>query len=362
MKQLIIILSTVFIIFGVFLLYKKSNQFPVPKGETIPFEESLIRANDKNEIQNGNIIEDDLSTQETMNKEEKSNTISSNRKVLLTNGTKHSIPLKEILDGGPGKDGIPSIDDPKFIDTASANKFLNDDEIGIGISIKGESRFYPNQIMVWHEIANDTMQGKPILVTYCPLCATGIVFEREIDGEAVEFGVSGKLWQSNLLMYNRSSKESLWSQVLGEAVLGDYTGQRLAIVPSDVVKYGEWKKAHPDTTVLSRETGSLRNYGLDPYGDYYTNTDVSFGAEFTDNRLHPKDFVLGVEYEGQFKAYLERAIPVGETKDQFAGKEVTINKTENREVNIEINGEPLPFISGFWFSWVAVHQGTEIYK
>ena len=276
------------------------------------------------------------------------------------------IPDDEILSGGPGKDGIPSIDDPQFV-AASQATFIGDEEFGIGIVHKGGARFYPFQILVWHEIVNDVLpinssqEGLPIAVTYCPLCRTGVTYDRRVDGKTVEFGVSGMLWRSNLLMYNRSEPESLWSQVLGRAVKGPHTGTRLPIIPSDTVRFGDWKRAHPGTVVLSRDTGAFRLYGTDPYGDYYTNTDVSFGATFNDDRLHPKAYVLGVEHNGQFKAYVEEDLPVGTTTDTFAGKEVRITKNEVGEIRMFIGGEPLPFIGGFWFSWLAVHANTELY-
>lgn len=273
---------------------------------------------------------------------------------------------EEILAGGPGKDGIPSIDNPQFISTTEAT-FLNDDEFGIGIVHKGGARFYPFQILVWHEIVNDTLpinasvEGLPIAVTYCPLCRTGVTYDRRIDGETVEFGVSGMLWRSNLLMYNRSEPESLWSQVLGRAVKGSHTGTRLAIIPSDTVRYGDWKEAYPNTEVLSRDTGATRLYGTDPYGNYYTNTDVSFGATFADKRLHPKEYVFGVEHNGAFKAYVESALEVGTTRDEFAGGVITIRKNDIGEVRMFFNEDPLPFIGGFWFSWLAVHPDTELF-
>lgn len=271
------------------------------------------------------------------------------------------IPDSEILSGGPGKDGIPSIDEPKFV-AADKASFLDGDEFGIGLVVDGEARFYPFQVLVWHEIVNDTVAGVPLAVTYCPLCRTGVTYERRVQGEAVDFGVSGMLWKSNLLMYNRSTPESLWSQVLGRAVKGPHTGERLAIYPSDTVMFAKWKEAHPDTIVLSRDTGAFRLYGTDPYGDYYTNRDVAFGASFTDTRLHPKEYVLGVEYNGQFKAYVADALAVGTTTDSFAGMTVTIEKTEAGEIRMFIGDKPLPFIGGFWFSWLAVHEDTELFQ
>ncbi|MBI2889057.1 MAG: DUF3179 domain-containing protein [Candidatus Liptonbacteria bacterium] len=288
----------------------------------------------------------------------------SERTVSVTDGAKHSIPLGEILSGGPPKDGIPSIDHPQFIKGAEANALLRDEDAGIGLVVRGEKRFYPYRILVWHEIVNDTVQGMPVLVTYCPLCATGIVYERMVSGAPQEFGVSGKLWQSNLLMYNRASQpteESLWSQVLGEAVVGVHTGEKLSIVPSDIVRWGEWQKLYPDTKALSSKTGTLRNYGQDSYGDYYTSESVSFGASFRDTRLHSKALVAGITLGGAYKAYHMDALRVGETTDAFAGKVITLRKDAAGRLVIEADGERVPHVPSFWFSWLAVHPGTELY-
>jgi len=150
------------------------------------------------------------------------------KEIMVTNDVKHSVDLDEILGGGPPKDGIPSIDDPKFISIAKAD-FINDEEPGIAVSISGIDRFYPFQILVWHEIVNDTFDGQRVLVTYCPLCLSGIVFDPLVSGERVEFGTSGKLWQSNLVMYDRKT-DSYWSQVLGDAIVGEMTGTSLKVL------------------------------------------------------------------------------------------------------------------------------------
>ncbi|MEX2405680.1 MAG: DUF3179 domain-containing protein [Candidatus Paceibacterota bacterium] len=281
------------------------------------------------------------------------------------NTTQHSIPLEEILGGGPAKDGIPSIDNPSFETPREATEWMDGDDIGLGLEYNGEERFYPYKILVWHEIVNDTVNGEPVLVTYCPLCATGVVFDSEVDGTAYEFGVSGKLWKSNLLMYNRTSDpedESLWSQVLGEAVVGPLTGTELKIIPANTVKYEDWLSNHPNTQILSRDTGASRPYGNDPYGNYYTSDSVSFGATFNDDRLHPKDFVLGIEIDDQFKAYHKDALPIGTTVDSFAGSSVSITKDSFGEVRMTIGEEEIPFLQGFWFSWLSVHPETELFK
>jgi len=331
MKSIIYILIILLVGVAIFL-FLQSRQFDLPSGETSKVEQK-----------------------EAMSQKE----------ILMTDGTKHSIPLDEILSGGPGKDGIPSIDNPKFISKEEGDKFLDDSDVGLGLTVNGESRFYPYRILVWHEIVNDEIQDNPILVTYCPLCATGIVFERTVDGKAQEFGVSGLLWQSNLLMYNRADNienESLWSQVLGEAVLGVHTGKKLPIIRSDVVKWGDWKTSYPNTAVLSRETGASRNYGQDPYGNYYTSESVSFGATFNDNRLHPKALVHGIEIDGRYKAYHDDLLEKeGRVEDDFAGKKVVATKKEGK-VRFTADGEEISSIPGFWFSWLAVHEETELLK
>ncbi len=336
---------------GLGIWYLESRTFPIPNGETISLEKE-----EKVTKEVAEIIESE-------NRSNSKPTIQSERTISITDGVKHTIPLNEILSGGPGKDGIPSIDNPEFIEASEA-VFLNDADPGLGLSINGENRFYPYRILVWHEIVNDTVLGQPVLVTYCPLCATGIVFDRRVDGEIEEFGVSGRLWQSNLLMYNRAAnedEESLWSQVLGEAVLGAHTGKRLRIIRSDVVRFGDWREKYPDTKVLSENTGATQDYHRDPYGDYYTSESVSFGASFNDTRLHPKALVHGIEIDGKYKAYHHDAFS-GTVTDTFAQKNIVITKTDLGEIMFTANGDVLPSIPGFWFSWLAVHPETELFR
>lgn len=292
-------------------------------------------------------------------------TIESAAEVMTTNGTRHSIPLEEIISGGPPKDGIPSIDSPIFVGAEKAKEFLSDEDVGQGIFLEGEARFYPNRIMVWHEIVNDTIAGQGVTVTYCPLCGTGIAFSSLVAGQVAQFGVSGKLWQSNLLMYNRTPdpiNESLWSQVLGEAVVGPLTGTKLESIPTSTVPFGDWLSQYPQTKVLSAQPGSGRDYENDPYESYYTSASVSFGTSFRDRRLHPKEPVLGAESNGRFKAWQKIALKEGTTTDTLAGKEVTISKDKIGQVTIrDADGKIIPIIESFWFSWLAVHPKTELF-
>ena len=194
--------------------------------------------------------------------------------LMETDGVKHLIPLDKIKGGGPPKDGIPSIDDPVFVGIDDS-MFMSDSDIVIGVEINGEAKAYPLFILVWHEIVNDNIGDIPISVTYCPLCYTSQVFERVIEGQEVEFGTSGKLYNSNLLMYDRLTG-SYWSQALGLAVTGELSGHRLDLVPFDIITWGDWKSLHPDTLILTTDTGHIRSYATDPYGSYSRNLELCF--------------------------------------------------------------------------------------
>jgi len=296
------------------------------------------------------------------------NTPFSTKEIMITDGVKHSVPLDEIIGGGPPKDGIPSIDSPKFISVVDASKVLNDSEPGIALSIGGVDRFYPFQILVWHEIVNDTIDGQRVLVTYCPLCLSGIVFDPLVNNERVEFGTSGKLWNSNLVMYDRKT-ESLWSQILGEAIVGELTGTKLKVLSSDMVRFGDFKKLHSDGSVLSRNTGATRFYGQDPYGDYYTTPGTYFPVGKKDDRLSEKDFVLGIVVNGKAKAYWPEAIKkLGKVEDRFENKTIVaqyekdIDAVRLFEKKSDGTLERINPFGSFWFSWVAAHPDTELLK
>lgn len=333
-------------------------------------------------------------------------------KLSLGQEIKHTVPLDKILSGGPPQDGIPSIDNPKFQSVQEADEILEDSELVLGLNINGDIRVYPLQILVWHEIVNDVVGDQPVAVTYCPLCFTNQVFNRTLnDGNTVEFGTSGKLYNSNLVMYDRKSN-SLWSQALGEGIVGEYAGVKLERIPFDVAYWKEWKELYPESKVLSRDTGSVRPYGADPYGDYYTNDLILFPVPNDDKRLGLKEIIIGLENKDQYKAYKLQEIETNKVINDVIGEDKKIalvslkpfmirvfdrvidgnddgnkivvdlfyNETTNtlidrvtgselnfdgKFINKQLQGkklERLPMDQGFWFEWAAFHPETEVFS
>ncbi len=210
-----------------------------------------------------------------------------------TNFAKHSVPLTEFSSGGPPRDGIPPIDDPKFIAVKEADEFLDDGEPVIVVEIDGKARAYPIQILTWHEIVNDKLNGEPILVSYCPLCDSALVFDRKLDGKTLTFGTTGNLRKSNLVMWDRQT-ESWWNQIGSKALVGDLTGKKLTQIPSQTLAWGDYKKQFADGEVLSRDTGFDRDYGSTPYAGYDDpGNDDTRGVD-ADSRLPAKERVAAV--------------------------------------------------------------------
>lgn len=221
-----------------------------------------------------------------------------------TDFDKRSIELNELIDGGPGKDGIPSIDDPNFVSQQEAENWLQGREPVIALEINGEVKAYPIQILIWHEIVNDNIGGVPVSVTFCPLCYSAIVFDRRIDGETHEFGVSGLLRHSDMIMFDRET-ESLWQQFSGEALVGNYTGEFLTIVPSQLISFDQFRDAYPDAPVLSRNTGHQRNYGQNPYAGYNDINKTPFLMDEDDlsDKLPPMEKLVGVRHNNEQIGY-----------------------------------------------------------
>ncbi|MBB5514829.1 hypothetical protein FHS89_000835 [Rubricella aquisinus] len=184
-----------------------------------------------------------------------------------TNFQRASVPFVEILSGGPPKDGIPAIDAPQFLNIADETE-LPEDEPVITLDIEGErARAYPIRYLTWHEIVNDRIGGKPVSVTFCPLCNSAVVFDGMLDGREMTFGVSGKLRNSDMVMYDRQT-ESWWQQFLGEAIVGELTGAQLTVIPSWMESWASFKEQYPDGIVMARPGAFGRSYGVNPYAGY----------------------------------------------------------------------------------------------
>ena len=204
------------------------------------------------------------------------------------------LEVDDLLSGGPPPDGIPALDDPAF-EAVADTTWLGDDDPVLSLTVAGETRAYPLGIITWHEIVNDTVGGVPVAVTYCPLCNSGVAFERTVDGEETTFGVSGLLYADNLVMYDRAT-ESLWPQLTGTASVGTRTGTKLKAIPMGVVGWSQFTAEHPDALVLSRDTGHERAYGSNPYVGYdEPSSDPIFPLPAgADDRMLPKERVIGL--------------------------------------------------------------------
>jgi hypothetical protein len=247
-----------------------------------------------------------------------------------TDWTKRLVEYDEILSGGPPRDGIPSIDQPSFISPDEARQWLADNEPVIALEVDGDARAYPLQILTWHEIVNDVVGGLPVTVTFCPLCNSAIVFDRTLNGVVYDFGTSGLLRNSDLIMYDRTT-ESLWQQLTGEAIIGELVGQQLTFLPSSIVGFADFRSAHPEGVVLSRDTGFGRAYGRNPYAGYdrIGQTPFLFDGEL-DDRLAAMSRVITVSLEDPSGEAVDVAYPlsiladVGAINDTQAGRDLAV--------------------------------------
>lgn len=274
-----------------------------------------------------------------------------------------TIDVEKILSGGPPRDGIPSIDNPLFVSPAEAG-FLRDDDIVVGV-VRGETaRAYPLRILVWHEIANDVIEGEPIAVTYCPLCGTAMVFDRTIDGASRSFGVSGLLFQSDVLMYDRET-ESLWSQLAMKSISGPSVGTPLEWLPSEHLTWKAWREKYPLGVVLSTDTGFRRNYAADAYDAYFKSSQTMFPVPRYRKEMPEKSWVLGVIVDGKAKAYAVDDLPEnGSFADRVGDVSVTVQydrSTRHPEVTMA-DGTVVSSVMVYWFAWQAFYPDTELWE
>ena len=221
-----------------------------------------------------------------------------------TDFSKHCVHYSEIFSGGPPKDGIPAINSPKFVSISSAGTWIKPNEPVIFFQVGNDARAYPIQILIWHEIVNDTVGGVPVAVTFCPLCNTAIAFERTVNRRVLDFGTTGRLRFSNLIMYDRQT-ESWWQQAIGQAIVGQLTGTQLVSRPAAIISWATFQSAHPGGQVLSRDTGYDRSYGQNPYQGYdnVNQSPFLYSGPPTPGVLRPMARVLIIVLGGEAVAY-----------------------------------------------------------
>jgi hypothetical protein len=275
------------------------------------------------------------------------------------------VPPEAIASGGPPRDGIPAIDRPRFAPAADV-KFLRDEERVLGVSRNGIAKAYPVRILNWHEIVNDSFGTERVVVTYCPLCGTGMAYLAEVGGRRLGFGVSGLLYNSDVLLYDRETR-SLWSQLLSQAVSGPMKGTRLTVIPLAHTSWSDWRTRHPETLVLTPQTGYVRDYERDPYAGYERSAEIWFGVQQRSDRYHPKELVIGLEINGRFKAYpftaLERA--AAGLRDVVGGRAIVVRfdaRHRTGAVYDAASDEEIPAVIAYWFAWYAFHPETELFE
>lgn len=216
---------------------------------------------------------------------------------------RRAVDLKEIESGGPPKDGIPSIDRPQFIPARDASNWLDAREPVIALEVGGDARAYPLQVLIYHEIVNDVVGGIPVVVTFCPLCNASMVFDRRVGNRVLDFGTTGKLRKSDLVMYDRQT-ESWWQQFTGKGIVGSLSGTELTQLLANIITYADFTAAHPSGKILSRATGFDRPYGRNPYRGYdrVGNSPFLF-HDPVDPRLPAMERVIGLRVKGKYRLY-----------------------------------------------------------
>ena len=278
-----------------------------------------------------------------------------------------SIDVGKILSGGPGKDGIPAINNPVFVTQDKAD-FIKDSDRVLAVEIDGVAKAYPINILNWHEIVNDRIGGNNFAVTFCPLCGTGAVFSADVAGNRSRFGVSGLLYNSDVLLYDDVT-ESLFSQILSKAVSGPLVGEKLEALASTHTTWGGWKEQHPNTLVLSTDTGYSRDYTKNPYAGYGASRALYFPAHsksINADRFHPKETVIGLVDGDRIKAYPFSELDKNAERqftDVINDKRYTVEwDSVNKSAQIkDQNAEIIPTIQGFYFAWMAFYPDSKIY-
>jgi len=271
-------------------------------------------------------------------------------------------PEEKIVVGIPTRDAVPALDRPTMVDSQNAH-FLNDDDRVLGVNYKGEARAYPIKILNWHQVVNDTLGGVRVVITFCPLCGSGMAF---LAGEETHtFGVSGLLYNNNLLFFDRQG-DNLWCQLEKRAICGEHKGKSLEYLNTRQTKWSTWRKKHPATQVQSISTGYVRYYDREPYTGYEKRRQIFFPVEHEDPAYHPKERVAGIQVNGVHKAYpySELARTAGTVEDQVGGHNLYVRYNPSRDLLsiTDRQGKTYPHVTLFWFAWVAFYPETGVFR
>jgi hypothetical protein len=287
-----------------------------------------------------------------------------------------SLLQKNVASGGPPKDGIPAIEKPQYTSAAEADKWLTPEDVVFGVDHAGLVAAYPQRILVWHEIVNESLGAEKLSITYCPLTGTAIGYKGKVTPQASStFGVSGKLVNSNLIMYDRST-DSQWPQILGQAIGGPSRGTRLDEFPIVWTTWENWKKKHPETKVLSQRTGFARNYGKsgDPYGSYLGRDKGYYGSErllfqpiFEDTQLHAKAVVVGIrDNAGNAAAILKDRLRKEKKMEARLGDRTVVltydPALDFHSAAIKETGEWINAFDAMWFAWKGFYPNTQLIR
>jgi len=273
--------------------------------------------------------------------------------------TRKSVALDKFMQGCPARDCIPSIDNPKYL-AASAADHVADDDLVITLAYKGEYFAFPTSVLDHHEIVNGTFAGVPLSITWCPLCGSAVGIERTVGDTVTTFGVSGVLYNSDLVLYDRAT-ETLWDQIEAKGIVGPMTDGQLVLVPVSVSRWSRWYAKHPDTLVLSTNTGFDKDYSQDRFAEYRESTRLFMPVNAEDDRVHAKTVVYGFSTDAGDVAIAESVL----AKDaiysgEITGKNAVVNLHEDGSVTMQRDGETLHPIRLFWFAWYTFHPETDL--
>ncbi len=272
------------------------------------------------------------------------------------------VPREEIIAGGPARDAIPSVDAPAFVPSQKAT-WVRPETPVIGAAIGSEARCYPIHLMEYHQVVNDRVGGVPVVISYDPLTDTAIVYRRQVDGQELAFGVSGLIYRSNFLLYDRQS-ESLWSQFWGRALTGRFAGTRLERVRSRSEPLAAWLVRHPESLVMTRPEPKRFDYRYSNYSSYWVSEKIPFPVGELDSRYHAKELVLGVRLADRTRAYIASILTrVGaRIVDEFQGRRIRVAYDGETGTFSYEAPDDVEVTSAYWFAWRAFHPETDVWQ